>query len=138
MTYTQWLQQHGDKHKRIMKKLEHLKPDEAIEYFRFENMAKMEVDFCPLYAKNEKCHDIEILNCYLCACPDFRFKEEGYHEKEGKTIFSMCSISAKEGGQFISEDAIHHDCTKCTLPHSESYIKNVFDRDWFKMMGNVC
>lgn len=138
MTYSEWFMQHGNKHKAIMDKLEHLTMDEVIRYFRFENMVEKEPTFCELYADNKKCHDVGTLNCYLCACPNFRFKEKGYHTREGKTLYSTCSIKSKEGGQFISEDAIHQDCSKCFVPHSESYIKNVFDRDWFVMMENVC
>ena len=51
-------------------KLEDKTTDEVIEYFKFENMVKNEPDFCPLYKDNKKCHDMEDLNCYLCACPN--------------------------------------------------------------------
>ena len=138
MTYSEWFYQHGDKHKAIMDRLEHLTMDEVIRYFRFENMVEKEPDFCELYAENKKCHDIPGLNCYLCACPHFRFKEKGFHVREGKTLYSTCSISSKEGKRFVSEDAIHQDCSQCYIPHSESYIKRVFDRDWFEIMENVC
>ena len=138
MTYSEWFYQHGDKHKAIMKKLTHLSDLEVIRYFRFENMVEKEPDFCELYAENKKCHDIPRLNCYLCACPHFRFKEKGFHVREGKTLYSTCSISSKEGDRFVSEDAIHQDCSQCYIPHSESYIKRVFDRDWFEIMENVC
>jgi len=138
MTYSEWFYEHGEKHKVIMDKLTDLNRDEIIAYFRFENMVKNEVDFCELYKDNKKCHDLEGLNCYLCACPNFRFKEEGYHKREGKTLYSACSINSKEGSQFISKNSIHQDCSKCAVPHSESYIKKLFTRDWFEMMENVC
>jgi hypothetical protein len=138
MTYTEWFYQHGEKHKAIMAKLSHLNTDEIIRYFRFENMVEKEPDFCLLYKENKKCHDVTELNCYLCACPHFRFNEKGYDEKEGKILYSTCSISSKEGGEFISKDAIHQDCTKCLIPHSESYIAKNFDRDWFSIMEDVC
>ncbi|HIQ28138.1 MAG TPA: hypothetical protein EYH42_06525 [Sulfurovum sp.] len=137
MSYSSWFQEHGEKHKAIMAKLTHLSPDEVIRYFRFDNMVKNEPDFCPLYKDNKKCHDMKALNCYLCACPNFRFKDEGFNTRKGKTLYSACSISSKEGGQFISEDAIHQDCSKCAVPHHESYIKRQFTRDWFEMMEDV-
>lgn len=59
-------------------KLEGNTKQEIIEYFRFENMVKNEPDFCPLYKDNKKCHDMEDLNCYLCACPHFRFDDNGF------------------------------------------------------------
>ncbi len=137
MSYSSWFHEHGEKHKAIMAKLTHLSPDEVIRYFRFDNMVKNELDFCPLYKDNKKCHDMKALNCYLCACPNFRFKDEGFNTRKGKTLYSTCSISSKEGGQFISEDAIHQDCSKCAVPHHESYIKRQFSRDWFEMMEDV-
>ena len=137
MTYSEWFQQHGEKHKAIMAKLTHLSDHEVVEYFRFDNMVKNEPDFCLLYKENKKCHDLEGLNCYLCACPNFRFKDKGFNVREGKVLYSACSIASKEGGQFITDDAIHQDCSKCSVPHYESYIKRQFSRDWFEIMEDV-
>ena len=137
MSYRSWFDKHGAKHKAIVTKLAHLSDDALIEYFRFENMCIEEPDFCPLYAKNKKCHDIELLNCYLCACPNFRFDDDGFREEEGKSLFSYCDIDSKDGKQFINERAIHQDCSNCLVPHREAYIKEHFDRDWFSIMGKV-
>lgn len=137
MTYLEWYTSHGNKHAKIMQKLKHLSDEEIITYFRFENMVKHEPDFCPLYAENKKCHEMENLNCYLCACPHFRFSDKGLHKQGKKTIYSTCAIDAKEGGVFESDTAIHQDCTKCLLPHYESVIKKYFSRDWFKIMKRV-
>jgi Zn-finger protein len=120
MSYEEWLNSHTKKHKKIVQKLVHLSDDELIEYFRFENMIKNEPNFCPLYKDNKKCHDIEDLNCYLCACPNFRVTNTK----------SYCNIQSNEGSQIVSNDGfIHQDCSKCTVPHQESYIKNKFHRD---------
>ena len=78
MSYKSWFLEHGNKHKAIMAKLTHLSDEEVIAYFRFENMVEKEPDFCPLYADNKKCHDMQALNCYLCACPNFRFDDKGF------------------------------------------------------------
>lgn len=137
MSYEKWFQTHGNKHKKIMQKLSKLSDDEVIAYFRFENMVQKEPDFCPLYKENKKCHDMEELNCYLCACPEFRFSDAGFSKKGDKTIYSTCSINAKEGGTFQTEDAIHQDCSGCLLPHRETYIKKYFSRDWFTIMRKV-
>ncbi|HIQ46948.1 MAG TPA: hypothetical protein EYH57_04925 [Sulfurovum sp.] len=136
MTYSEWFYEHGNKHKEIMERLTHLSADEVITYFRFDNMVKNEPDFCPLYKENKKCHDIPELNCYLCACPNFKFRDNGFSKRGDKMLFSVCSINSKEGGQFISDDAIHQDCSKCFIPHYESYIRRMFDRDWFEIMEN--
>ena len=137
MSYNSWFQEHGEKHKSIMKKLRHLSDDDVIKYFIFENMVEKEPDFCPLYKDNKKCHDMENLNCYLCACPNFRFDDEGFKQIGDKTLYSTCDIDSKDGSQFISEDAIHQNCEGCGVPHHEAYIKKVFKRDWFEVMRSV-
>ncbi|CAA6822511.1 MAG: FIG00388424: hypothetical protein [uncultured Sulfurovum sp.] len=137
MTYKNWFQAHGEKHKAIMTKLSHLNDEEVIAYFRFENMVINEPDFCLLYKENKKCHDIEQLNCYLCACPYFRFNDKGVEKVKNKTLYSTCSIESKDGSQFIDEQSIHQDCTGCGVPHHESYIQKNFSRDWFEIMKDV-
>lgn len=137
MTYKEWFESHGKKHRAVMERLGHLSDDEVIAYFKFENMAQKEPGFCPLYQENKKCHDIEPLNCYLCACPNFRFDDNGFCKKEEKTVYSYCAIDSAEGGLFVSKDAIHQDCTQCSIPHREAYIKQHFKRDWFEVMADV-
>ena len=136
MTYQEWYEEHANKHKTIVEKLQKkgLSKEEIVEYFDFENMVKMEKDFCLLYSENKKCHDVKTLNCYLCACPHFRFKDEGFEKIENKTKYSFCSIDAKDGKTAIYGDAIHQDCSACTVPHHKSYILKNFDYDWKNIM----
>ncbi len=138
MSYSEWFKTHGEKHKKIIEKLSNLSDEEIIKYFRFENMVKKEPSFCPLYKDNKKCHDIENLNCYLCACPNFRFDDKGFKKEEKKTLFSYCDINSKDGARFEHNDAIHQNCSACTVPHNEMYIKKFFSRDWFEIMKRVC
>ncbi len=137
MNYKDWFEAHGRKHAAIMQKLTHLSDDEVIAYFRFENMRINEPDFCPLYAENKKCHDMEDLNCYLCACPNFRFDDAGFKVLEGRSLKSYCAIDSKDGDVFKGNDAIHQNCSGCTIPHHEAYIKKHFKRDWFEIMKEV-
>ena len=137
MTYNSWFESHGLKHQNIMKKLEHLSDAEVVDYFKFENMVEKEPDFCFLYKEHKKCHEMEELNCYLCACPNFRFNDEGLSKKESQVLYSTCCIESKDGAQFVSGDTIHQDCSGCTVPHHEEYIKKHFSRDWFEIMRNV-
>ena len=138
MTYEEWFLKQGELHRNVMKKLTNKSIDEIIEYFKFENMVKNEPDFCPLYKDNKKCHDMENLNCYLCACPNFRFKDEGFSKTEdGKTLYSVCSINSKDGDQYIGEDYIHQNCSGCVVPHRAKYIKNHFNTNWFEVMKDV-
>ncbi len=135
MTYTQWFEMHGNKHRALTQRLQSagLSRDEIIRYFRFDNMVKKEKEFCELYKTNSKCHDMEELNCYLCACPNFRFTQNPAL-KDGKRIHSHCSIDSKDGALFEHEDNIHQDCSGCLVPHHEAYIKKNFDLSWFETM----
>ena len=143
MSYLSWFEDQASKHHAVMKKLlaQGLTQDEIITYFDFDNMVKMEPDFCPLYKElnsegevGKKCHDMEKLNCYLCACPNFRFKDEGYEKRDDKTVYSFCDIYSKDGRQGVYGEAIHQDCSGCSVPHHVSYIKKHYDEDWKKMM----
>jgi Zn-finger protein len=124
MSYQSWHQKHSLKHKQIVDKLSHLSDDEIIEYFDFDNMKIKEEDFCVLYAKNKKCHDIENLNCYLCACPNFRVDSEK----------SFCDIDSKDGSKIVTKNFTHQDCSNCIVPHNVPYIKKNFNRNWDKIM----
>jgi len=95
MSYKKWFFNHASKHKKIVDSLKHLSDDEVIEYFDYDNMKKNHPDFCPLYAKDKKCHDMKHLNCYLCACPYFRFDDDGLYKEDDKVRYSICSIDAK-------------------------------------------
>lgn len=130
MTYQEWFNAHALKHAVIMKKLTDVSDTDVLKYFRFENMVIHEPNFCLLYAQNKKCHEVEHLNCFWCACPYFRFNDHGLEIIEEKTLYSTCSIQSKEGSLFISEKSIHQDCTGCLIPHHEKILKKEFNRDW--------
>ena len=134
MSYSEWFKQHAKKHKKIVDKLvkKGFNQEKIIEYFEFDNMVKSELNFCKLYSKNKKCHDMENLNCYLCACPNFRFNENGIDEYNGDKILSRCDIN--NGKKFASKDVIHQDCSSCSVPHHKSYIEKHFNLDWLEIM----
>jgi len=136
MSYSEWVEAQGKKHKIIIDKLlqKEFTKEQIIEYFDFENMKTKEIDFCPLYAENKKCHDMEKLNCYLCSCPNFRFKDKGIKKIEDKTEFSFCNIESKDGKVGVYGDAIHQDCSGCGVPHHKEYIEKHFDLDWSRIM----
>ena len=136
MSYGEWFEQHASKHKKIVDKLvaHGYTKEQIIDYFDFENMVKEEIDFCPLYKDNKKCHEMESLNCYLCACPNFRFDDEGIKKIDAKTQYSFCAIDSKDGKQGVYGDKIHQDCSKCTVPHHKEYVQNRFDIEWKKIM----
>jgi len=126
LSYRSWHEEHAKRHQSIVKKLSHLSDDEIVEYFSFTNMVKTEPDFCPLYKENKQCHDMKDLNCYLCACPNFRVSSKK----------SYCDIKSKDGGSIKAPDGfIHQDCSRCTVPHSKEYVKKHFSRDWLEIMS---
>ena len=138
MNYKSWFAEHGNKHKAIVAKLKAkgLTKGEIVDYFEFDNMVKSEPDFCYLYAENKKCHDIEYLNCYLCACSLFRFNSNGIEDIGDKTVFSYCEVDSKFGKQDEFGDAIHQDCSKCTVPHGKKYVLRNYKEDWFSIMSS--
>lgn len=134
MSYLMWFTEHGNKHQIVVEKLQAkgFGKEAIVAYFDFDNMVKSDPDFCGLYADKKKCHDVKQLNCYLCACPLFRF-----NSKIGaKTAFSYCEVNSKFGHQGVFGDAIHQDCSACTVPHSQKYVLSNYDANWFSIMSN--
>ncbi len=130
MGYLNWFESHARKHKKIVDRLlaEGYDEDAIIDYFCWENLSQSEPDFCPLFAEGKKCHDMEQLNCYLCACPNFRFEDSAVWIK------SHCHIDSKDGTQREFGGMVHQDCSGCVVPHRRSYVKQHFDTDWRKIM----
>lgn len=137
MSYRTWFDAHAEKHEAIIKKLTKLELDDTaiIDYFEYENMRKNESCFCPLYSEGKKCHDAEYLNCYLCACPNFRFCDNGMGESCDAVIYSRCSIASKDGKQQNYSGKIHQNCSGCTVPHQKEYVTKNFNTDWKKIMN---
>ena len=97
--------------------MDNFSDDEIIKYFQYDNMVKKEIDFCPLYKDNKKCHDMEDLNCYLCGCSNFRLTN----------IKSYCNVDSKDGGTIKGKDGfIHQNCSACTIPHKKKLYKKKF------------
>ena len=136
MSYSSWFDTHAKKHTTIVEKLLKKGYDKEgiIEYFEFENMVKNEFDFCPLYAKNQKCHEMDSLNCYLCACPNFRFNDDGIEQVKEKTKYSFCAIDSKDGQAGVYGEKIHQDCSKCQVPHTLEYVRKHFGYEWSNIM----
>ncbi|MEA3229055.1 MAG: hypothetical protein U9P38_08305 [Campylobacterota bacterium] len=135
MGYNDWFNNHADKHKKIVSKLirDNYTQEQIIDYFDFDNMVIEEREFCPLYDKNKRCHDMESLNCYLCACPNFRFSDEGIGSYNEFKILSKCNIH--NGKEFVTKGVIHQDCSSCSVPHHRSYVVKHFDLDWKEIMS---
>ncbi len=133
MSYRKWFEEHAARHAAIVSTLSHLDDAELIEYFDYENMRRMHPEFCPLYKEGTKCHDMEKLNCYMCACPYFRFDDAGAEEGDMRR-FSSCSIEAKDARTFRHENSLHNDCSHCLLPHRSGFVAKHFSRSFREMM----
>ena len=135
MSYSKWFDEHSNKHEKIVTKLRKkaYTKEQIVEYFDFENMLIKESDFCPLYKEAKKCHDMESLNCYLCACPNFRFNDKGLKEDNGSKILSKCTIN--NGEKFVGDKVVHQDCSSCSVPHHKEYVLKNFDLSWQTIMS---
>jgi len=138
MSYITWFLDHDSKHRKIVDRLKQdgLSSEQIIDYFAFDNMVAQEPDFCLLYAEPKKCHSIAYLNCYMCACPFFRFNDEGVPDGEGLLVKSQCAIHSSKADRFVFEGVVHLDCSRCTVPHTRTFIKNNFSETWHEMMKN--
>jgi hypothetical protein len=136
MGYKEWFAQQGKLHGEVVEKLKTKGYDkeQIIDYFDFDNMVKNEPNFCPLYKDNKKCHDLDKLNCFLCACPYFRFNDKGFEKREDKILYSYCSIDSKKGKTGEYGKALHHDCSKCVVPHKRNFVAKNYNEDWFVPM----
>jgi len=136
MSYLSWWKQHEKKHRELLTKLraKKMSKEHIIEYFKFENMVQNEQDFCPLYAQNKKCHDVAYLNCYFCACPNFRFNDNGIEKEATKTQYSFCAIDSKDGSLAEYAGALHQDCSSCLVPHTKKYVTQHFNYSWKEVM----
>jgi len=126
MTYDEWISKNNIDKNIILNKLKNLTKDEVIEYFNFENMVINEPNYCLLYKTNTKCHNIDKLNCYNCACPHFK-----YDNTVINGVASICEINSKFASTYneVSGDniKIHCDCSNCTIPHNKKHIEKHYD-----------
>jgi len=89
-----------------------------IEYMSFEKRSKRDSSQCPYYQKNppEPCHDIEELNCLLCACPNY----------QSEKLEGGCEIDSKKGKYHHHEklpEGKIWDCSDCKINHSPKEIE---------------
>jgi len=84
-------------------------------------MIENEPDFCLLYKEKKKCHDTEYLNCLFCACPYFKFDDDGIKKDKNLIVKSECTINSKHSSKFIYEGVEHLDCSTCKIPHTKKF-----------------
>jgi len=104
--FDEWLKEFEEKRAKIISKLKDKTIIEIIDYFEYDNMKEKEPDFCPLYKIGEKCHDLEYLNCFFCACPFYKIYK--------------CEINSKFAIQIETKRVI--DCSNCPVPHRKQFV----------------
>ena len=98
--------------------------DEIIEHTSYDIRSLEHPDRCSYYSSGEKCHDLEDLNCFLCACPNYQ---------SGK-LEGGCEINSNNGKWHHHKNlpkGFVWDCTDCQTNHGpeevKHYIKENFD-----------
>ena len=124
MTYKEWADSEALRKGQIILKLQGQGKSvvDIVDYFDYENMVVMEPNYCGLYRDCIKCHDVEELNCFFCGCPYFKFDDKGLTKRKDKVVYSTCVIDAIKGVEFVTENAIHQDCTDCSIPHRKEFV----------------
>lgn len=119
MSYTAWMKDFLARRERLesLLRLQGLSDAEIWSYFSWENMRQREPDYCELYAKNQKCHEMESLNCYHCGCPFFLYNDEGIAEFGNFKLISACGNASPHRKLTIRNNEAHNDCSNCTIPH---------------------
>ncbi len=114
---SKWYKDFIAKRNYIIEKYNLKTPEQIASFFIYKNLKEKEPNFCPLFPKNEKCHDMkeEDLNCFYCACPFYNY--EIWDEE--KKIFGACLLSESEG---IRNQYGYWDCTNCTLSHTSEFV----------------
>ena len=136
MTYLQWAKAHRKKVIDIKSNLSErgYSKKQILDYFDYNNMIIRHKDFCLLYKDNKKCHDIENLNCYLCACPYFVFND---YTPIRNNEYSICKVDSKFSKIFEFEDKKHCDCSDCIIPHTRQMCDKFYSIDSYDFMEGV-
>tara|TARA_Y100000310_G_scaffold49946_1_gene46110 strand:- start:155 stop:577 length:423 start_codon:yes stop_codon:yes gene_type:complete len=99
--------------------------DAIVEQTSFKVRSKNQPDECPYYPSKGGCHDLNDLNCFLCACPNY----------DSKSFEGGCKIESSLGGWHYHKNLPTRrvwDCSGCFINHSsgeaKDYIKENFDK----------
>lgn len=118
---SEWKKSYIRKVRRIIEKYNLKTPDEIVSFFMYNNISKVEPDFCPLFASKELCHDRkrEEFCCLFCACP-YYFAE---YWNEDLNEYGRCTFGSVLGKYLPSG---YWDCTNCSFVHSPEQAKRLY------------
>jgi len=81
---------------------------------------------CPYYPERKPCHNVLKLNCFLCACPEYKKEKNeggcGLDSKLGKWHYHPNLPAGKIW-----------DCSDCPTPHYPEYIKDYLIKNLDKL-----
>src|SRR4030042_811398 len=98
-------------------------PD-IIEAMSFDRRSKRNPEKCTYYQENppRQCHEIDGLNCLLCACPNYNSKD----------LEGGCRINSKNGKWTYHPNLPAGrlwDCSDCRINHSEKEIEKYLTKN---------
>jgi Zn-finger protein len=96
--------------RKISKELIEKRVENLISEWDYEKR-KNNLNECPLYSKNKKCHDLENLNCLFCYCPNYNI--------------SRCEIKSPDAKYIQIEGKKVLDCSVCTFPHKKENVRKI-------------
>jgi len=97
--------------------------DEIVEHLSCD-IRKLEYPGrCPYYASGKGCHDLEDLNCFLCACPNY----------ESERLEGGCKINS-EGGKWHYHENLPlgrvWDCSDCEINHTSGEVREYIEKNF--------
>jgi hypothetical protein len=88
----------------------------------YKTRSKKHPDSCPCYNSSGSCHiDIESLNCFLCACPNYSLPMPGFCKIDSP--FKKNFIDNNIPGGFVL------DCSDCIIPHFQGYLRTYLEKN---------
>jgi len=87
-----------------------------IQATSFQERSKRNPNECPYYEKNHPCHNIENLNCLLCACPNY----------QSDSLEGGCKANSPQGKYHYHENLPKGkvgDCSDCQRNHTPQEVQ---------------
>jgi len=110
----------NDRRDTLVKRLRLKDCDSILTVFEYDRLKEIESSFCPLFAEGIKCHSMEYLNCYFCACPHYIVDDSTY----------ICSINSR----FAKYVENILDCSECKVPHKRGFVKKMLKNSTKKLI----
>jgi Zn-finger protein len=101
-----------------------------IEAMSFYRRSRRNPEKCPYYQENppHPCHELDNLNCLLCACPNYNSKE----------LEGGCMINSKKGKWTYHQNLPSGrvlDCSDCNVNHSKKEVENYLKKNMEKLIA---